>query len=272
VAANRQQCPHLPYTPDEYAEEAARARDAGASVVHVRARHPETGAPLHTVDGYRAIIDAIRARADGMLVSVSTSTPSISRDERTAPARELRPELAALALGSLTYGIWSTQQKRFQLDAVQPQSFGDIVGVLEALRKADVKPDHTCFDAGQVANLELLLSAGHLDRKPAVTLVLGVHGAAPATVQMLSYLVSLVPADAHWQAAGVRQPEQWRVTAAALALGCSVRVGLEDNFYLSDGAMATSNGQLVEKAARMARDIGRGVAEPKEARAALGIS
>lgn len=272
VAANRQQCPYLPYTPDEFGEEARRAREAGAAVVHVRARNPETGGPVHDVDGYQPILDAIRERAPDVLVSFATFAQDVSREQRVGPARELHPDVASVAMGSITYGIWSRDQRRFLLDTVQATSFADVSYVLSALRRAGVKPDLTCFDAGHLANVRLALDAGMLDAKPYVSLVMGVHGGLDADVGDLAHVAGRMPDGAHWQVVGTRQPDQWRMVAAGLALGGSVRVGLEDNFYVDEGRMATSNGELVAKAARMVSDVGRTVAEPEEARALIGAS
>jgi uncharacterized protein (DUF849 family) len=272
AAANRQQCPYIPYTPEEYAEEARRAREAGAAVVHLHARKPEDGRPSYDVEDYKAITDAILERVPDIVINYSTGAIGISREERIAHIRELRPEIGALNMGSMNYAIYSKTKKQFYLDAVFANPFGDIQFFLEAMKDAKVKPEHECFDSGHINNVALLADMGLGDPKPHYSLIMGVHGGIAASVQNLVHQVSLLPDGAHWQVIGVRHPEQWRMVAAALAMGGSVRVGLEDNFYVSDGEMAQSNGDLIAKAARMARDAGREIAEPNEAREMLGLA
>ncbi|HVL80153.1 MAG TPA: 3-keto-5-aminohexanoate cleavage protein [Actinomycetota bacterium] len=272
AAANRQQCPYIPYTPEEYGQEARRARDAGASVVHIHARKPDTGAPSYDVEDYRAITDAILAEVPDIIVNYSTGAIGIDREQRVAQIADLRPEIGALNMGSMNYAIYSRSRKAFHIDAVFANPFGDIIFFLETMRDAGTKPEHECFDSGHINNVMLLADMGLGDPRPHFSLIMGVHGGIAATVPNLIHQVSLLPADAHWQVIGVRHPEQWRMIAAALGAGGSVRVGLEDNFYTADGEMATSNGDLVAKAARMAADVGRPVAEPNEAREMLGIA
>lgn len=272
AAASRQQCPHIPFTPEEFAQEASRARGAGASVVHVHARNADTGAPSHDVDDYRAIVDAIRAAVPDVLVSVSTGGPGLPRQDGAAPVRELKPDLAVVAMGSMNYAIYSHDRRKFQLDSVLASPFEEIAYFLQTLKEVGTKPDHECFDAGHVSNLKLLAHRGVVDGNPHVSLVVGVHGGIEATAENLAHLKSLLPAGAHWQVVSVRQAEQWLMLAAALALGGSVRVGFEDNFYTDAGVMASSNGDLVAKAADLCAAVGRSVAEPADARRLLGLS
>lgn len=260
AAANRQQCPYIPYTPEEYAEEARRARDAGAAVVHVHARKAHDGTPSDDLADNKAIIDAIVARVPDVVVDVATTDETI---------RELRPELGSLVAGSMNYAL--VDDGRLTLDAVVSNPLTDVRTTLQTMLDAGTKPVHECFDAGHVHNVALLTDAGVADPHPAFALVLGVHGGIAATVANLVHLVSLLPPGARWHAVGVRHPEQWQLVATAIAMGGSVRAGLEDNFFLDDGRMAASNGDLVEKAVRLAHELGREVAEPNEARAMLRL-
>jgi len=271
AAANRQQCPYIPYTPEEYASETRRARDAGAAVVHIHARKPEDGRPSYDVADYRAITEAIVAEVPDIVINYSTGAIGIDREQRIAHIRELKPEIGALNMGSLNYAIYSRSKKKFYVDAVFANPFGDIQFFLEAMKDAKVKPEHECFDSGHINNILLLQDMGVADPKPHVSFVMGVHGGIAATVENLVHQAQILPDGAHWQAIGVRHPEQWRMVAAAVALGGSVRVGLEDNFYVDDDVMATSNGELCEKAARLAADVGRTVAEPNEVREMLSV-
>lgn len=271
AAANRQQCPYIPYTPEEYGEEARRAREAGASMIHIHARKPDTGFPSYDPADYRAITDAILSVAPDVIINYSTGAIGIDREERISHIKELRPEVGALNMGSINYAIYSKTKKQFHLDAVFANPFSDIRFFLEVMQDSGTKPEHECFDSGHINNAAILADAGLSDPKPHFSLIMGVQGAIAATAQNLAHQVSLLPDGAHWQVIGVRNPEQWRMVAGALALGGSVRVGLEDNFYLPDGTMATSNGELCAHAATLARATGREVASPEEARAMLAL-
>lgn len=271
AAANRQQCPYIPYTPGEYAEETRRARDAGASVVHIHARRPDDGSPSYDVEDYRAITEAILERVPDIIINYSTGAIGIDREERIHHIRDLSPEIGALNMGSMNYAIYSRSKKRFYVDAVFANPFGDIRFFLETMQESGVKPEHECFDSGHINNQALLQDSGIGDPNPHFSLVMGVHGGIAPTVENLVNQTRTLPAGAHWQAIGVRHPEQWRMVAAAISLGGSVRVGLEDNFYTDTDVMARSNGDLVEKAARLVGEIGREVASPNEARERLHL-
>jgi len=264
-AANRQQCPAIPFSPEEFAEEAYRAREAGASVVHVHARKPHDGVPTDDAYDAKAILDAICARVPDVVVDLATSPATPARD-RVTTIREVQPEVASVQAGSMNYAL--RRDGKFVLDAVVANPFEDMRTLLEAMLSSGSKPNHECFDLGHVHNVELLGAAG---ADPLYTFVLGVQGATAATTENLVHLVRTLPPGATWQAAGVRHPEQWWMTAAALSMGGSVRVGLEDNFYVDDGVMATSNGELVDKAVRLARELGREVADPSQTRAILRL-
>jgi 3-keto-5-aminohexanoate cleavage enzyme len=264
--ANRDQCPAIPYTPEEYAAEARRAVDAGASMIHIHARTRE-GAPSYEVADFRAITEAIEAEADAV-VNYSTGAIGVPVEKRVAYLRELRPDVAALNMGSMNYAKYSRSRRDFVFAMVFANPFDEIVALLEAMNELGIKPEHECFDLGHLGSLEPLVHKGVLHEPLHVSCVMGVLGGVPPTARNLAAMVDNVPAGSHWGLIGVSR-QQWTLLAAALALGGSVRVGLEDNFYLPGGEMARSNGDLVERAARMARDAGRRVATVDEARAML---
>lgn len=268
VAANRKQCPAIPYTPAEIAEEARRAYEAGAAVVHIHAREDD-GSPSHRVAVYRAIMEETRRRCP-VLLNFSTGAIGIPAEERVAHIRELAPEIGALNMGSLTYAKYSPEKKAFHFDHVFANPFRDITMFVAAMNEAGVKPELECFDAGHVHNAMPLVDMGLLRAPMQFSLILGVLGGIAPTPQSLVHMASLVPAGSTWGVIGISH-HQWRLVAAALSMGGHVRVGLEDNFYLREGVMARSNGELVEKAVRMAADVGRTVASVDEARELLGL-
>lgn len=268
VAANRQQCPALPYTPVEIAEEARRAYEAGAAIVHIHAREDD-GTPSHRVEVYRAIMEETRRRCP-VLLNFSTGAVGIPAAERVAHLQELKPELGALNMGSMNYAKYSPEKKAFHFDHVFANPFRDIAMFVESMNQAGVKPELECFDAGHLHNATPLVDMGLLRPPLHFSLILGVLGGIAPTTQSLVHMASLVPPGSTWEVIGISQ-HQWRLLAAALSMGGHLRVGLEDNFYLREGVMATSNAQLVEKAVRMAEDVGRKVASPEEARVLLGL-
>jgi uncharacterized protein (DUF849 family) len=277
VLATREQCPYLPYTPEEIGEEARRAHDAGASVVHIHGREPESGAPTWSVDIYRRIRDEVRARSP-ILINFSTGGFNMGvegdaeKRERLSYVPATRPELAALNMGSMNYAKYSAARKAFVFDLVFPNPFGDILLAVEAMRQGGVKPELECFDLGHVANAEPLLEMGALQRPLQYSFVLGVLGGAPPAAETLAAMARSIDRRDTWEVIGIGRA-QWKLVGAALALGGNVRVGLEDNFYLDAAGteMARGNGPLVEKAVRMARDVGREPMSPAQAREALSI-
>ena len=277
VLATREQCPYLPYTPEEIGEEARRAHEAGAAVVHIHGREPESGGPTWSVDIYRRIRDEVRARSP-ILINFSTGgfnmgvEDEAAKRERLAYVPATRPELAALNMGSMNYAKYSAGRKAFVFDLVFPNPFGDILLAAEAMRQGGVKPELECFDLGHVANAEPLLQMGALRRPLQYSFVLGVLGGAPPAAETLAAMARAIDFRDTWEVIGIGRA-QWKLVGAALALGGNVRVGLEDNFYLdaSGTQMARGNGPLVEKAVRMARDVGREPMSPAEARVALSL-
>lgn len=273
VVANRDQCPAIPYTPQEYAAEARRIVDEGGSMIHIHARTPE-GVPSYEVEDFRAITAAIRAEVDDVIVNYSTGAIGIPLEQRIAYLRELRPDVAALNMGSMNYAKYSRSRKDFVFKAVFENSFDTIVELLTAMNEAGIRPEHECFDAGHIANLDPLLDMGILDEPLQVSLVMGVTGGIRPNARNLALMADQVPGGPegpnNWGVIGVSR-DQWRLVAAALALGGNVRVGLEDNFYLPGGEMARSNGDLIAKARQMTEDVGRRAATVAEARELLGV-
>lgn len=266
--ANRDQCPGIPYTPEEIAEEARRARDAGAAVVHIHARERD-GSPSVRVEMYGEILAAVRARTD-IVINFSTGAVGIPMEERVAHIRDLKPEIGALNMGSMNYAIYSPRKKAFYWDLVFANPFKDISFLLRVMNEAGVRPELECFDCGHIGNTAPLLDLGLLRPPLQFSLIMGVLGGIPATTRNLVHQVGSLPPGSIWGVIGVGL-EQWQLAAAAITLGGNVRVGFEDNFYLEDGRMAKSNGELVEKAVRLCRDLGRESASPAEARTLLAL-
>ncbi len=270
VLANREQCPAIPYTPREYAAEARRIVDEGGTMIHIHARTPD-GRPSFEVEDYRAIGEAIRAEVgDAAIINFSTGAVGVSVEKRVAYLRECRPEVAALNMGSMNYAKYSRTRKDFVFKMVFANPFEEIVELLRAMTELGIKPEHECFDLGHVGSLEPLVDMGVLKPPLHVDCIMGVVGGVPPGARNLAAMVANIPAGSHWAVIGISR-KQWLLVAAALTLGGSVRVGLEDNLYLPDGAMARSNGELVARARQMTEDVGRRPASVQEARRLLNI-
>jgi uncharacterized protein (DUF849 family) len=268
--ANRDQCPAIPYTPEDYAAEARRIVDEGGVHIHIHARRPD-GTPSYEIEDFQAISDAIRSEvADAAIINFSTGAMGVSVEKRIAYLEACRPEVAALNMGSMNYAKYSASRKDFVFKEVFTNPFDEIITLLESMNVLGIKPEHECFDVGHVASLAPLIDMGLLKEPVHIDFVMGIVGGIPATARNLTAMIDNAPGPAHWGVIGISRA-QWLVVAAALTLGGSIRVGLEDNFYLPDGEMARSNGDLIAKARQMTEDVGRRPATVNEARQMLGL-
>ena len=277
VVATREQCPYLPYTPVEIGEEARRACDAGAAVVHIHARDPLTGEQSWDAEVYRQIKEEVQKRSP-VIINFSTGGFNMGVEGEEEKKKRLeyvwktRPDIAALNMGSMNYAKFSERRRAFVFDFVFMNPFQDILLVAAAMRKGEVKPELECFDLGHVYNAQPLIAMGALQPPLQYSFVLGVLGGAPATAETLAHMSKQLSKEDAWEVIGISKV-QWHLLATALVLGGNIRVGLEDNFYLDAAGtrMAEGNGPLVEKAARMARDVGREPMSPQQARLSLGL-
>jgi len=269
VLTTRAQSPAIPYTPDEIAAEARRSVEAGASIVHIHARQDD-GRPAYDVDTYARIDAAVRRECPDVIINYSTGAVGVGREERVAHIAALRPDMAALNMGSMNYAIYSAKNKAFYHDHVFANPFSDIIYFLEAMTGAGTRPEMECFDTGHIHNATPLIDMGLLRPPYQFSLIMGVLGGIPGTTRHLVQQVDNLPAGAHWQVIGIGA-RQWPLVAAAITLGGNVRVGLEDNLYIAPGQLARSNGELVARAAELVRLVGGEVATVGEAREILGL-
>jgi uncharacterized protein (DUF849 family) len=271
--ANRDQCPAIPYTPAEYAAEARRIVDEGGSMIHIHARTPD-GTPSYEIEDFRAITEAILDAVDDVIINYSTGAIGVPLEKRIAYLRELRPDIAALNMSSMNYAKYSARRKAFVFKAVFENSFDTIIELLTAMNECGIKPEHECFDTGHIANLDPLLDMGLLQEPLQISCVMGVNGGIRPNARNLAHMAENVPGGSdgpnEWGVIGISR-DQWMLVAAALTLGGNVRVGLEDNFYLPNGDMADSNGDLIAKARQLTEDVGRRPATAAEAREMLGV-
>ncbi len=253
----RNDTPHLPLTPAEIAEEAARVCEAGASVVHVHARDRD-GRPTQNREIYREIINRVRERCNAVIQVSTGGAVGMTAEERLQPVL-LGPEMASLTTGTVNFG-----------DDVFHNPRDLMVRFARTMREYGVKPEIEVFDAGMVANALWLVRKGFLDEPLHFDFVLGVPGGLPAGMKSLLFLSELIPPGSTWSVAGIG-PNQLPMAAAAVIMGGHARVGLEDNIFYRKGEKAAGNAPLVERVVRMARELERDVAGPLEARSILGI-
>jgi 3-keto-5-aminohexanoate cleavage enzyme len=268
VLATRKQCAGIPYTPVEIAEEAKRAYDAGAAAVHIHGRNPD-GSPTFSPAVFAEIKAEIQARCP-ILLNFSTGTIVEDVSEQCQYIRESRPEIAALNMGTMNYSKYSATRKQFVFDMVFPNTYAKIIKLLSAMNEAGVKPELECFDTGHTHGIWPLLDMGVLKKPLQFSFIVNVLGGIPPTVESLQLQTKIMPPESEWEVIGISHCG-WRMIASALVLGGNIRAGLEDNFYLPSGEMAKSNGELIDVAARLCRDVGRKPATVEQAREILGL-
>jgi uncharacterized protein (DUF849 family) len=268
VLANRKQCAGIPYTPAEIGEEARRAYEAGAAVVHIHARNDD-GSPTFSPAVFARIKEEVRSRSP-IILNFSTGTILDDVTEQVTYIRESRPEIAALNMGTMNYSKYSAKRKQFDFDMVFSNTYGKIMKLLAVMNEAGVKPELECFDSGHTQGIAPLLDVGILKPPLQFSFIVNVLGGIPAHVESLQLQTRIMPAGSEWEVIGISHG-QWRMLAAALVLGGNIRCGLEDHLYLPSGEMAKSNGDLVDVAVRLTRDVGRRPATVEEARAILGL-
>jgi len=266
---------HVPVTPEQMAREARAAFDAGASVMHVHFRRQEPGMghlPSWEPGVAADITQAIREACPGVIFNQSTGVVGPDISGPTACMRQIRPEIAACNAGSLNYlkvrsdGAWAWRPILFDNPVEKVKGFLDVMLETGAL------PEFECFDTGIVRAVGMYartgLYRGHLD----YNFVMGVESGMPADPELLPILTRLLAAGATWQVTAIGRAGIWPLHRRAAELGGNLRTGLEDTFYLPDGSKATSNATLIEAIVRVAREAGREIASPAEARTILQLN
>ncbi len=254
---NRRQTPYVPYTPAEIAEEAERCRHCGAAMVHVHGRKPD-GDATQDRQTYRRILQAIRDRTD-VLVQFSTGGAVGMDIEERIEALDLKPDMATLTTGTVNFG-----------DGVFMNSLPQIRTVAERLNTHDVRPEIEIFDTGMVDTALRLVDEGLLEPPLHFDFVLGVPGGMGGRAENLEFLVSMIPSESTWSVAGVGRHEL-PLAKKAIEMGGHVRVGLEDNIYVSKGELAKGSFELVEKVVEMGRAEGRDPMGPDRAEEMLRL-
>jgi len=265
----------VPVTAEQMAASAREAFDAGASVMHLHFRRPEPGQghlPSWDPDVADAVSRAVREACPGVLINMSTGVVGPDVSGPVACLRRTRPELAACNAGTLNYlktrrdGSWAWPPMVFDNPVEK------VAAMLAAMQELAVTPELECFDLGIVRSVGLYRENGMLgaDAVPHYNFVMGVASGMPADPELLPLLLRHRDPGSPWQATVIGREQVWPVHRRAAELGGALRTGLEDTFYLPDGRRARGNGELVAELVALAREVGREIASPAEARAALG--
>jgi uncharacterized protein (DUF849 family) len=278
--------PHLPITPVEIADEAVRSCEAGAAAVHIHVRDPKTGAPASSTELFRETVTRIKERCDVIIGITGGGNYLQSDQERIGPVKELQPELASLDVGTMNYGVfplaekyekWNYEWEREYLagteDGVFVNTFKSLKYFAKSMSEVDTVPELELFDSSWIQNAAFLIKKGFIVHKPLlIQLVLGVLGGSPCSIETLVFLIGTAKkllGDFNWSLS-VASRNPYAYLAAALPMGGNIRVGMEDNLYVSRGVLAKSNAELVEKAVRIIREVGYDAASPNEAREIIG--
>lgn len=269
--------PAIPVTPAQIAQSSIEAASAGAAIVHIHVRDPQTGKPSLDQNLYAEVTQRIRDSGTDVIINLTTGAgaryipgddnPSVGAagstvktpDFRTQHIEALRPEVCSLDVGTFNFG-----------ENVFMNTPAHLRKMAANIKAAGVKPELEVFDSGQIRLARHLIDSGLIDAPPLFQICLGIAWAAPATPEAMTFLRDQLPDGAVWASFGIG-PAQFPMVAQAVLLGGNVRVGLEDNLYLEKGVFAPTNASLVEKAAKIITLLGANLATPNEARAMLGL-
>lgn len=269
VLTNPQTHP-VPYTPDEMAQSAREAYDAGAAVVHIHFREQQFGRmPTWDPDLCETIVAAIKAEVPDLIINTTTGVVGPDISGPTAMLKRVRPDMAAMNSGSLNYlkarknGEWAWPPMLFDNPVSKIEAY------LDVMRAHQIIPECECFDTGIVRSLNTFVQTGLLRGPYTVSFVQGVASGMPAREDLLPILVDEAPDGAHWQSIVIGRQEIWPIHRKTAEMGGHLRCGVEDTFYLPNGQKVTGNGPLIEQLVTYAREAGREPATPAEARALL---
>ncbi len=269
--------PNFPITPEQIANACLEARAAGAAVVHIHVRDPKTGAASGDPALYREVVERIRDSGSDVLINLTTGEGGRFAPDESDPTRggpgttlrrpesrvrhvlELRPDICSLDVGTANFG-----------EHVFMNTSGHLRVMAEAIKSAGVKPEMEVFELGHIRFAHRLIEEGLIESPPMFQICLGIAWAAPATPEVMTVMRNFLPEGAVWAAFGISRWE-FPMVAQAVTLGGHVRVGLEDNLYLSKGEYA-SNGTLVEKAVRIIGEVGAEPVEPARAAEILNLT
>jgi len=261
--------PDVPYTAEEFGDEAKKCYDAGAAIVHIHAREPVKGNPTHDLDLIKAVLDNIKSKAPKVIINLSSAISSVATDkERIAPVQTFKPPLASLNTASMNFAVGDYRTGKVGMGAgnIFANSFKTISKFMKEMKKAGTKPEMEIYDLGGMYNMLFLNNQeGVLAQPLHFQFVWGVLGGIPFNPKNLALLLDLKPPDATWSVCGVSK-QQFQAGLCAAALGGHIRVGLEDNTRVISGELAKGSYEQVAWAKKVAEAAGREIAQGEEAR------
>lgn len=280
--------PYLPITPKQIIDEGIKSVEAGAAILHIHVRNPENGMPTPDIDVYKEVLTGLKAKCNAVLCISTGGGMGMSTEQRAAPVVSFKPEMASLNFGSMNFSVfymaerikeWKYPWERLSLmaseDYIVPNSFKMLREFLSLFAASGTKPEIEIYDLGMINNLAFMINRGHVKPPVHLQFITGTLGGVPCTVDSLITLYraakdALGENNFTWSTIGAGRA-QMPMCAVALAMGGHVRVGLEDNLYISKGQLARSNAEQVEKIIRIMREFSQEPASPDEAREILGL-
>ncbi|MGO9136407.1 MAG: 3-keto-5-aminohexanoate cleavage protein [Syntrophales bacterium] len=277
---------YLPITPDQIADEAVGAYEAGAAVCHIHARDPKTGMPVPDVNLMKEIITKIKSRCNIVICITTGGGLGMTTEQRVAPVTLYKPELASFNAGSVNFALfpviprykkwkfeWEKQYLGMTEDFIFANTFKSMKEYCAKFNETETKPEFEIYDSGMVNNVAFMIQAGYVKKPVYIQFVMGVLGGITPSPENLMFLVDYANkmiGDFEFSVC-VAGRAQFPICTQSLLIGGNVRVGLEDNVYLEKGRMAKSNAEQVAKIARIAHELGIEPATPDEARKILHL-
>jgi uncharacterized protein (DUF849 family) len=279
---------YLPITPDEIANQAIEAYEAGATVAHLHVRNPEDGKPSPDVELYREILTKIKSKCDMVVCTTTGGSFGMTPEQRVAVVSTYKPELASCNMGSMNFALfpllekmkdfkysWEKEYLEFTEDHIFPNTFKSLRIFLKIFNENRTKPELEVYDTGMINNAAFLIEKGILKTPIYIQFVLGILGGIPATIENLVFLYETackqIGADNFIWSTCAAGKQQMPLCTTALLMGGNARVGLEDALWLDKGVPAKSNADLVKKIVRIAKEFGIEPATAAETRKMLGL-
>jgi len=285
------QTPYLPLSPQQIIDDAVRAANAGAASVHIHGRDPKTARPTTEPAVYREIATGIKARSNVIVCVTTGGTADMTPAQRAQVVPALKPELATFNMGTINFSIhpiagryndadykypWEKEFAVNTKDFIFRNTFGDIEKLMQMMKENDTKPEFELYDVGHLYNLQFLIRSKVIQFPVWLQFVTGILGGIGANVDEVVHMKQtadrLLGADHYiWSVIGAGYPAEFNLATLGIMMGGHARVGMEDNIFVEKGVLAKSNAELVEKVVRIARELGREIATPDEARKILGL-
>ena len=280
--------PYLPITPRQIIDEGIRSAEAGAAVLHIHVRNPDNGMPTPDIDIFREVLTGLKAKTDAVICVTTGGGMGMTTEQRAAPVITFKPEMASLNFGSMNFSVfpgaekikdWKYPWEKLGMlaseDFIFPNTFRTLREFLAIFAANDIRPELEVYDLGMINNIAFMLNRGHLKLPVHIQFVTGTLGGVPSTVNSLVTLVNATreavgQGNFTWSAIGAGR-YQMPICSVALAMGGNVRVGLEDNLFISKGVLAKSSAELVGKIVRISNELGLEPAGPGDARKMLGL-